>query len=35
MAATFTLDEVRKHKSKDDVWMVIHNKGEFLPFFPQ
>ncbi|EAA35955.1 hypothetical protein GE21DRAFT_29 [Neurospora crassa] len=26
MAATFTLDDVRKHNSKDDVWMVIHNK---------
>ncbi|KAH7628944.1 hypothetical protein B0T09DRAFT_169996 [Sordaria sp. MPI-SDFR-AT-0083] len=26
MAATFTLDEVRKHNSKNDVWMVIHNK---------
>lgn len=32
MAATFTLDDVRKHNSKDDVWMVIHNKGEL--FFP-
>lgn len=26
MAATYTLDDVRKHNSKDDVWMVIHNK---------
>lgn len=30
MAATFTLDDVRKHNSKDDVWMVIHNKGGSL-----
>ncbi|KAK1773873.1 hypothetical protein QBC45DRAFT_61955 [Copromyces sp. CBS 386.78] len=26
MAATFTLDQVRKHNSKDDVWMILHNK---------
>ncbi|KAG2216648.1 hypothetical protein INT45_010788 [Circinella minor] len=26
MSATYSLEEVSKHQSKDDLWMVIHNK---------
>ncbi|PGH18237.1 hypothetical protein AJ79_00576 [Helicocarpus griseus UAMH5409] len=26
MAATYSMDEVRKHSKADDLWMVLHNK---------
>ena len=30
MATIFTLDEVAKHNSAKDLWIVVHNKGMFI-----
>lgn len=27
MVETYTMEEVKKHNSKNDLWIVIHNKG--------
>jgi cytochrome-b5 reductase len=29
--ATFTLEQVQKHNTVDDLWIVLHNKGSLPP----
>jgi hypothetical protein len=29
MTTIYTLEEVNKHITDDDIWMIIHNKGAF------
>lgn len=31
--ATFTLEQVQKHNTADDLWIVLYNKGRSLYSF--
>ena len=35
MSAIYSLEEVSKHQSKDDLWMVVHNKVYDITSFVQ
>ncbi|KAI9265001.1 cytochrome b5 [Phascolomyces articulosus] len=35
MSAVYTLEDVSKHQTKDDLWMVIHNKVYNISSFVQ
>lgn len=33
--ATFTLEQVQAHNKKDDLWIVLHNKGKLAQSHPK